>query len=159
MPGPLAPWTPFAEFSELRNQLDRGYQQLFDGEHRTWMPAIDVERNTNHRIVRADVPGVKPDDVKIEAQDGGLTISGKHEEHKDQTYLRRERRYGSFTRSMALPEGVDPLQDQSQDQRWRAAAVAATSSWAIRRLRAGSCRSSRHLAAICVRHQGGDHAG
>lgn len=111
MPAPLAPWTPFAELSELRSQFDRAYQQLFDGAHRTWMPAIDVERNKNHLIVRADIPGVKPDDVKIEAQDGVLTISGTHEEreeHKDKTYLRRERRYGSFTRSMALPEGVDP---------------------------------------------------
>ena len=111
MPAPLAPWTPFAELSELRSQIDRAYQQLFDGAHRTWMPAIDVERNKNHLIVRADIPGVKPDDVKIEAQDGVLTISGTHEEreeHKAKTYLRRERRYGSFTRSMALPGGVDP---------------------------------------------------
>ena len=63
MPGRLAPWTPSAELSELRDQLDRACQQR------------------------------------------------KHEErkeHKGKTYLRRERGYGSFTRSMALPEGVDP---------------------------------------------------
>lgn len=111
MPAPLAPWTPLAELSELRSQLDRAYQQPSDGAHHTWMPAIDVERNKNHLIVRADIPGVRPDEVKIEAQDGVLTIPGKHEEREEQkgkTYLRRERRYGSFTRSTALPERVDP---------------------------------------------------
>jgi len=111
MPGPIAPWTPFAELDELRTRLDRAYQHWFNGEDRAWMPAIDVERGKNDLTVRADLPGVKLDEVKIDVQDGVLTISGEHEERKEQKekrYLRRERRYGSFTRSIALPEGVDP---------------------------------------------------
>ena len=54
---------------------------------------------------------MEPDDVKIEVEDGMLTISGEREEsdeEEDGKYLRRERRYGSFSRSMTLPAGVDP---------------------------------------------------
>jgi len=84
--------------------------ELTDGE-RTWMPAVDVERENGNLVVRADVPGIKAEEVKIEVQDDILTVSGQHEEHKESKeahYLRRERRYGAFSRSMALPMGVDP---------------------------------------------------
>lgn len=109
MPGTLTRWEPFAELGELRSRLDRMFGDLTDGERR-WMPAIDVERENGNLIVRADVPGLKPDEVKIEVQDDILTVSGQHEEKKeskDKHYLRRERRFGSFSRSMALPAGVD----------------------------------------------------
>ena len=57
--------------------------------------------------------GIKPEEVKIEVEDDILTVSGQHEdtkEEKDKNFLRRERRYGSFSRAMALPAGVDPKQ-------------------------------------------------
>jgi HSP20 family protein len=111
MPGPLTPWRPFAELDELRTRFDRLYDQWFDGQDRAYTPAIDVEKHDHDITVRADVPGVKPEDVKIEVQDGVLTLSGQHEEHKEKrekSYLRRERHDGSFTRTMALPDGVDP---------------------------------------------------
>jgi HSP20 family protein len=82
-----------------------------DGREHGWTPALDVVREDGHMVVRADLPGIKPDEVKIEVQDDILTVSGKHEEtkeEKDKNYVRRERRYGSFSRSMALPAGVDP---------------------------------------------------
>ena len=72
--------------------------------------AIDVVRDDGHLVVRADLPGIKPEEVKIEVEDDILTISGEHEERtegKDYGYVRRERRYGSFSRSVALPGGVD----------------------------------------------------
>ena len=56
-------------------------------------------------------PGIKPEEVKIEVEDDILTVSGEHEEHKEEKekhYVRRERRYGSFSRSMALPRGSRP---------------------------------------------------
>jgi HSP20 family protein len=84
---------------------------MTDGEDRASMPAIDIERKKHAVTVRADLPGVKPDEVKIEVQDGVLTISGEREEQtekKEKTYVRHERRYGSFMRSIALPDGVDP---------------------------------------------------
>ena len=111
MPGALARWDPFTELAELRTRFDRMFDELTNGRERAWTPAIDVERDNGNIIVRADVPGIKPEEVKIEVEDDILTVSGAHEERreeKNKRFLRRERRYGSFTRSMALPAGVDP---------------------------------------------------
>jgi HSP20 family protein len=110
MPGTLTRWDPFAEFGELRSRFDRMFDPWLDGHERAWTPAIDVVRDDGQLVVRADLPGIKPEEVKIEVEDDILTISGEHEERteeKDKDYVRRERRYGSFSRSMALPAGVD----------------------------------------------------
>jgi len=110
MPGTLTRWEPFAELGELRSQLDRAFGGFLDGRERRWMPAIDVVRDNGNLVIRADVPGIKPEEVKIEIEDDILTVSGEHEERtedKDKDFLHRERRYGSFSRSMALPPGVE----------------------------------------------------
>lgn len=107
MPGALTRWDPFTELGELRSRFDR----VFDGREREWTPAIDVIREDDHMVVRADLPGFRPEEVKVEVEDNILTVSGEHQEsteEQDKRYVRRERRYGSFVRSMALPEGVDP---------------------------------------------------
>lgn len=101
-------WEPLAELGELRSRFDRMFGEM--AGDRPWSPAIDVVHENGSLVVRADVPGIKPEEVKIEVKDDILTVSGSHEEQKeekDRDYLRRERRYGSFTRSMALPGGVD----------------------------------------------------
>ena len=106
MPRALTRWEPFAELGELRSRFDRMFADV-DG---AWSPAVDVVRDNGNLVVRADVPGIKPEEVKIEVEDDILTVSGEHEEkkeEKDKHYLRRERRYGSFSRSMALPAGVE----------------------------------------------------
>jgi HSP20 family protein len=75
-----------------------------------WAPAIDVVRDNGNLVLRADVPGIKPEEIKVEVEDGVLTVSGEHEqsdETKDADYVRRERSYGSFSRSLVLPSGVD----------------------------------------------------
>jgi HSP20 family protein len=75
------------------------------------MPAIDMVRDGEQLMLRLDVPGMKPEDMNIEAADGVLTVSGTHDEsteEKDKEFIRRERRVGSFLRSIPLPEGVDP---------------------------------------------------
>jgi HSP20 family protein len=110
MPGALTRWEPFAELGELRSRFDRMFEELTDGRERAWIPAMDVERQNGNLVIRADVPGIKPGEVKIEVEDDILTVSGEHEERKedkDKHFLRRERRYGSFSRSMALPAGVE----------------------------------------------------
>ena len=107
----LMRWDPFAELSELRSRFDRMFDELTEGHPRAWTPAIDVVRENGNLVVRADIPGIKPEEVKIEVEDDILTVFGEHEERteeKDKHYVRRERRYGSFRRSMALPTGVDP---------------------------------------------------
>jgi HSP20 family protein len=102
-------WEPFAELADMRTRFDRLLGDLADGE-RHWMPAVDVIRDDGHLVVRAEVPGYAPDEIEIKAEEGTLTISGAHEETEEdegKTYVRRERRYGAFTRTVTLPEGVD----------------------------------------------------
>jgi HSP20 family protein len=117
MPGTLTRWEPFAELGELRSRFDRMFEGLTDAGERAWAPAIDVVRDKDSLVVRADVPGLKPEEVKIEVEDDILTVSGEHQEskeEKDKNYVRRERRYGSFSRSMALPAGVDAKKIKAQ---------------------------------------------
>src|SRR5512142_2127846 len=109
MPGSLTRWDPFTEFGELRDRFDRVFHELYGERGGTWTPAVDVLRENGNLVVRADIPGIKPEEVKIEVEDNILTVSGEHEERKQEKeghYTRRERRYGSFYRSMALPPGV-----------------------------------------------------
>lgn len=73
-------------------------------------PSIDIVDRENEILVRAEVPGVKKEDLSIEVQGNQLFLSGKHEDEAEQeqgNYLYRERRFGSFTRSIQLPEEVD----------------------------------------------------
>lgn len=78
-------------------------------EHVAWSPEIEVLQNNGEFIVRADLPGMKRDDVKVELTDSILTISGERKEEKEEKregYYRSERSYGSFYRQVPLPEGA-----------------------------------------------------
>jgi HSP20 family protein len=104
-------WEPFTEFADMRSRLDRLFSELPDSPSREWVPAIDVIRENGHIVVRANVPGIKPEEIEIKVDERVLTISGEHEETEektDKTFVRRERRFGAFSRSMTVPEGVDP---------------------------------------------------
>jgi HSP20 family protein len=106
----LSRWDPFAELTELRSRFDHLLED-FGAGGREWAPAIDMVRDDGHLVVRADVPGIKPEEIAIEVDQGVLVLSGKHEETTEETgkqFVRRERRFGAFSRRMALPEGVDP---------------------------------------------------
>ena len=110
MPGVLTRWDPYGELTEMRSRLDRMFEELSPDSGWQWMPAIDVEHSDGNLVMRADVPGFKPEEISIEVEDEMLTISGKHEEEKEEKgkhFLRHERRFGSFSRSIALPAGVD----------------------------------------------------
>lgn len=82
--------------------------------------AVNVRRTDDAIVVDADLPGLKPEDVKITVEDGVLTISGEHEESsesKDEGGIHRERRYGAFTRTMPLPGGAraDAIKAEAKD--------------------------------------------
>ena len=99
---------PLVELRELRTRFDRMFDQ-FGGQERVWMPAVDVLRDDGNFVIHVELPGIELEEVRIEVEDDILTVSGEHEERedeKDKHYVRRERRYGSFSRSMALPSGV-----------------------------------------------------
>jgi HSP20 family protein len=109
MASELTEWRPFSDFAELRHRLDQAFRDLSEGAQRGWTPSVDLVRQEGALVLRADIPGIKPDEVKIEVEDDVLTVSGEHREEKEEKkeqYMRRERRYGSFSRSMVLPKGV-----------------------------------------------------
>jgi HSP20 family protein len=93
--------------------FDRLFDRLFDapaGAQR-WAPPMDLLEAEDHYLLRADLPGLSQDDVAIELEHGTLQISGErkgsHEEHQ-KGWHRIERAYGKFSRSLTLPEGIDP---------------------------------------------------
>jgi HSP20 family protein len=97
--------------------FSREVDRLFDaflggaGESGRWVPAIDLWEAEEQFVLKADLPGLSEDDVTIEVQDGTLTVTGeRHEEdRKDGTgWYRFERSFGKFSRTLTLPEGVDP---------------------------------------------------
>lgn len=108
--GTLMRWQPFADLDDLRARFDRLFADIGDGERGgTWRPDIDVAEAEGKLEIRVDVPGIKPEEIKVEVEDDVLTISGEHaEEHERQgrRFMRRERRYGSFARAIGLPENV-----------------------------------------------------
>jgi HSP20 family protein len=109
MASELTEWRPFSDFAELRHRLDQAFRDIADGAQHGWAPSVDVVRKEGELVLRADLPGIKPEEVKIEVEDNVLTVSGEHREEreeKEEHYVRRERRYGSFSRSMVLPKGV-----------------------------------------------------
>lgn len=104
----ITAWHPFSDFGELRHRVDQMFREI-GGSGADWTPSVDVVRRNGNVVLRADLPGIKPEDVKITIEDDVLTVAGEHgeeSEDKDGDYLRRERRYGSFSRSMSLPAGV-----------------------------------------------------
>jgi HSP20 family protein len=93
--------------------VDRLFDAFFGGGEQTrrWVPAIDLVEGEDHFVLKADLPGLGEDDVSIEVQDGMLTISGERgaeHESRERGWYRVERAFGSFSRSLTLPDGVDP---------------------------------------------------
>ena len=104
---------PFREMVSLRDAMDRLIEEPFFG--RGWLVprhweeevlAVDVYQTEDAVVVKTTVPGVKPEEVEITVTGNTLSISGEtraEEEVKEENYIRRERRYGSFRRSVVLP--------------------------------------------------------
>ena len=68
-------WEPFTDLAEMRSRFDRVFDEWLDGRERVWTPAIDVVRDDDHLVMRADLPGIKPEEVRIEVEDDILTVS------------------------------------------------------------------------------------
>jgi HSP20 family protein len=85
-----------------------GQQQR--AEMTEWAPAIDVVAKDGDLVLRAELPGIKQEDVDITLHENVLTVSGERKAEQEEErsgYYVRERRYGSFSRSLTLPQGVD----------------------------------------------------
>lgn len=117
----LIRWEPAREMQTIQQEMNRLFGTLFDspegdgGNLRRWIPAMDLVEEGDHFVLRADLPGVREEDVNIEVEDNVLTISGERkseQENRQEGYYRVERAVGRFSRS--LPEGVDPDSIQAQ---------------------------------------------
>lgn len=110
----LTRWDPFQEMIQLRNAVDRLFDStigpLTTTQPATWSLALDVIEKDDEFLVKASVPGINPDDLEITFTDNVLTIRGEtksEEEFKDAKYHMRERRYGSFCRSISLGSRIN----------------------------------------------------
>jgi HSP20 family protein len=118
MANPVIRWPGWGDYPELRHRLDQFFDEFSSGMTPTKLAKLDVIEDEGKLVLRAEMPGIKADDVKIEVADDVLTVHGEHEESKESNkgkskdagkrFLRRERSYASFTRSIALPPKVDP---------------------------------------------------
>ncbi|MBI2849252.1 MAG: Hsp20/alpha crystallin family protein [Chloroflexi bacterium] len=110
----LVRWNPFGELMSLRQAMDRLVEESFvrpgevlnsfwDGGHSV---SLDMYQTANDLVIKADLPGIKPEDIDITVTGDTLTIKGEtkdEQEIKRENYLRQERRYGAFCRSVTLP--------------------------------------------------------
>ena len=97
----------------LRREIDRLFEDAFGSDSRRtgWVPAVDIREDNNEIALEIELPGIKPSDVEVTAENGVLTIRGEKQnastEGNEGRYHVVERSYGSFTRSFQLPTGVD----------------------------------------------------
>lgn len=107
-------WEPFRDLVTVRDDVDRLFDAFFgrtyDDMENFWRPATDIEENNGNLMVRAEIPGMKKEEIKVSVKDDVLTISGersRENETKDKTVHRIERSYGQFRRMIRLPAQVD----------------------------------------------------
>lgn len=118
-PSNLSRWDPFRELEDMSERLNRIFGQptsrlLGDNGAMAlaeWSPAVDVQETESEYLVKADLPDVKKDDVKVQLQDGMLCVSGERKQEKEEKgkrFHRIERACGRFERRLTLPTDVDP---------------------------------------------------
>src|SRR6266498_3761564 len=113
----LVRWEPFRELAALQNEMGRWMNQLAggvgappgNGQSSTWLPAVDVWETDAELVLSFDLPGIPEDKIAVELDDNILTVTGERErtqEHSSDRFYRFERRFGQFSRSVTLPNGV-----------------------------------------------------
>jgi HSP20 family protein len=114
----LIKWNPFNELEDISNRLNQIFgrpavsaaadQQML--KVADWTPSVDISETDQAYLIKAEIPEVKKEDVKVTIDDGMITIQGERKmekEEKGKKFHRIERSYGSFVRSFRLPDGVD----------------------------------------------------
>ena len=105
-------WAPFSELASLHNEMSRFMNGLLEGNGRSaqsWVPVADVWETEGEVVYAFDLPGIPEDKISVELDDTTLTVTAERE--REQTveggrYYRFERRFGTFTRTIGLPQGV-----------------------------------------------------
>jgi HSP20 family protein len=112
---PLKKWDPFRELVILRDDMDRLFntflgRRIAEESEGLWAPIIDIEEDRDNYTVRAELPGMKKEDIKISVRGNMLTLSGERVQEADsktRTFHRVERLYGRFSRTISLPSDVE----------------------------------------------------
>ncbi len=110
-------WSPFTQMSTLWDEMNDLFEQHFGGRSlmrplsgmTRWAPSVDMYETDDEIVVKADVPGMSKEDLEVTVTEEAITISGEtqaEKEVKGENYMRRERRYGKFTRRLPLPAAV-----------------------------------------------------
>jgi len=108
----LVRWDPYREAAAVHNELSRLMNGLFEGNGRatqTWVPTLDAWETDDALVYAFDLPGVPQEEISVEVEDGMLTVSAERtrsEEVSRERYHRFERRFGSFARTVGLPQGI-----------------------------------------------------
>ena len=108
----LVRWEPFREIAALQNEMSRFMNGLLEGNGRTneaWLPALDVWETENNIVYALDLPGIPEDKISVELDEGALTISAERDrtqEQSEERFYRFERRFGTFSRTFSVPQGV-----------------------------------------------------
>jgi len=109
----LVRWDPFQELVAMNNRLSRTLGDAVpntEDAFGSWAPPVDIFEKNDHLVIRAEIPGVKRDDMDVRIENGVLTLHGERKnetEIKEANAYRMERIYGTFTRSFSLPTTVD----------------------------------------------------
>ncbi len=110
-------WDPFRELLSMQREMDRLVRRIGSGgvsegslSPVAWIPRLDVKTEGDDMVVYAELPGLDRDGIDVSVTDGTLTIKGERRaesEEEQEGWLVRERSYGAFERTLALPEGID----------------------------------------------------
>jgi HSP20 family protein len=106
-------WEPFREVEDMFRQYSPFFSRAmrrFEADEGTWRPLADISETDTEYLIKAELPEVKKEDVKVTFEQGMLTISGERRQEKkqkDENEIRVESFYGSFSRSFSLPDNVD----------------------------------------------------
>lgn len=110
-------YDPWRMMEDWRHEMDRALHPLLQRDDDTsrvvggdWTPAVDIKEEDNRYVIRADIPGVKPEDIEVTMENGVLTIRGERkfeETEEKENFKRIERSHGVFYRRFSLPDNTD----------------------------------------------------
>jgi HSP20 family protein len=108
-------WDPFRDLMSIQNELNRLFGRTYAGEGAggnsgSWVPAMDIYETEDRFVVHVELPGIEPESVDLSVEDSTLTIRGErsfYTEANEESFHRVERRYGTFSRSLTLPQTAD----------------------------------------------------
>lgn len=110
----LVRWEPFRELATLQTEMSRLMNGLFEGNGRStqnWVPPVDVFETEDALVYSFDLPGIPESAIDIELHDDTLTVSAQREQSQERSadgFYRVERRFGTFSRTLGVPQGIAP---------------------------------------------------